>query len=161
MEECIEEFKNCLTCKYWEYDACGPECLPCRFTTNGMTGWTPVEKEEKTVKEHEKTLSEYSIEDLKAEIEKRESDEEKKKWIDGFVMGDYYKVTLGGAPDRFAIIRADKVTILFGEEYCILCTNVYDHGMGWINTPFIRSDFKTTTKYIVEHLNCGYKAETM
>lgn len=151
---------NCLTCKYWEFDVLGHECRPCKYTNDGMTGWVAADKdkEEKTVKEQEKTLSEYSIEELKTEIEKRERDAEKKKeeeaknWLDTFIIGDYYKITLKDSPKRFIIVRAEKVVTNDRDIKFLSCVNVYDHGMGWIRIPAISPHFKTTTRYIVEHI---------
>lgn len=149
----MKEIKNCATCEYRANNAFSPECRPCKYRDDGsMTGWVSPKK---------KTLDEYSIEDLKAEIEKREREEEKreeaKNWLDTFIIGDYYKVTLKASPKRFVILRAEKVVTIDSDEKYLSCVNIYDHGMGWIRQPSICPHFKTATRYIVEHIieGCG------
>ena len=156
----MKEIKNCTTCEYRTNSAFGPECGPCKYRDNGtMTGWVPAKEK--------KTLDEYSIEDLKAEIEKREREEEKKKeeaankWLETFVIGDYYKITLKDSPKRFVIVRAEHLVKLAADEQYLSCSNVYDHGMGWIRLPSISPHFKTTTRYIVEHIIEGTGLVTM
>lgn len=161
----MEEFKNCITCKYWECSAFGPECTPCTYTETGMTGWKPRGKEEKK-EEVKKALSDYTVEEIEAELKRRQeemSDSFKMiAWIDSFVVGDYYKITLTASPNAFVIVRADKK--VFPSETdrpYVECTNVYDHHMCWISKPFIDAGWYIESKrnYTVEHLITGYATE--
>lgn len=160
-EEEKHEVHNCTTCKYQHDDVFGPVCKPCKCVDGQMTNWTPVD--EKTEEKTDKPLSEYTVEELKAELDRRREEqieearkkafEEKKAWIESFVMGDYYKVSLKNDNETFVIVRAER-HLKYGDNEIghISCVNVYDHGMGWIRQPAIGSFVKTGTKYVVEHI---------
>lgn len=162
----MEEMKNCLTCEYWECSAFGPECTPCKYTDDGMTGWKPAnkEKEKEVKKEVKKALSEYTVEEIEAELKRRQEqmseDIKRIAWIDHFVVGDYYKISIAAAPDKFVIIRADKKVLpAHSDDPYVECTNVYDNHMCWISKPFIHAKTFMTSKYTVEHLVTGYSSE--
>lgn len=157
-----QEVHNCTTCKYKHDDVFGPVCKPCKSVNGQMTNWAPADdkEEEKT----DKALSEYTMAELEIELskrkleaaaeEKRLMEEEAKKWLESFVIGDYYKISLKDTKDtRFVIVRVEKLVKLDHEDIGHLsCVNVYDHGMGWIRQPAIRTFFKTGRRYVVEHV---------
>lgn len=161
-QEAKTEEQGCGTCKYKNCDVFGPECKPCKYVDGHMTNWTPVDNKKEEKKD--KPLSEYTVEELEVELRKRREEQieearkkaadEARKWLESFIIGDYYKISLKDSKsDRFVIVRAEKLVKLDHEDIGHLsCVNVYDHGMGWIRQPAIGSFFKTGTKYVVEHI---------
>lgn len=158
------EEKGCDSCKYKDYDVFSPECKACKRTPdNHMSNWTPAD-DKKEEEKKDKPISEYTIAELEIELSKRKLEaaeaekkkvaDEAKKWLESFIIGDYYKISLKDSKDdRFVIIRAEKLVKLDHEDIGHLsCVNVYDHGMGWIRQPAIGTFFKTGKRYIVEHI---------
>lgn len=159
----MKAIKNCLTCKYWECSVFGPECTPCTYTETGMTGWKPRGKEEKK-EEVKKALSDYTVEEIEAELKRRQEQMsegiKRIAWIDKFVIGDYYKISIAANPNTFVIVRADKKVLpAHDDDPYVECTNVYDNHMCWISIPFIHANAFMDTKYTVEHLVTGYASE--